>query len=297
MGFILTTGKRVSAYVQLPEGDPIDCFAFVLSITKATVPDMNPKGTGLECIVGKLVVQRIPGIEEPLLSEQSLECDDRKFLRQVLPKLPELRIPLFENVANAFMDAYRQLKERPITWEPVLITEARYIQERERRRSKRWVLFERHQKELQRRFDQGHIELCDRDHVPMTEVKLGTMIPRTQAIAYLKDCGLTHDETPNTCASDVATASKGVPDAPEAPESSSDGRTSTIGARKVSLSDRAAAVQLYNDLKRAGAPNYTMQTARKFGVSERSVSKWVKEAEAENQKKERPQPNFFPTST
>ena len=288
----------MSVYVQLPEGDPIDCFAFVRSITKATVPDMNPKGTGLECIVGKLLVQRIPGIEKPLLSEKSLECEDRKFLGQVLPKLPELRIPLFENVANAFMDAYRELKERPITWEPVLITEARYIQERERRSSKRWELFERHQKELQHRFDQGHIDLCDRDHVPTAEVKLGALIPRTQAIAYLKDCGLTHEETANSIESDVPTASKDVPQKPEAPESSSDGQTSTIGGRKVSLSDRAAAVQLYKDLKRAGETNYTMQTALRFGVTERTVSKWVKEADEreEKKKKERPLANFFPTS-
>jgi hypothetical protein len=178
----------VSVYVQLPKKDQIDCFAFVRSITKATVPDMNPNGTGLECIVGKLVAQCIPGIEKPLLSERSLECDDLKFLNQVLPKLPELRIPLFENVAEAFMGAYRELKERPTTWEPVLITEARYMQERDKRSSERWALFEQHQKELQRRSDRGEIGLCDRNHLPVADVKLGAMIQYKQAVAYLKDC-------------------------------------------------------------------------------------------------------------
>ena len=105
----------------LPSEDLIDYWTFLRSIAKATLPDVRVGATGLACITGKVVAQRIPGVEETLLSEEPLTSEDRRVLRQLLPKLPELRVPLSEDVIGAFTSAYRALDDRP-AWEPVLIT-------------------------------------------------------------------------------------------------------------------------------------------------------------------------------
>jgi predicted DNA-binding transcriptional regulator AlpA len=155
---------------------------------------MNAKAVGLGCIVGKRVAQHIPGIEDVLSSERPLTREDRRFLSQVLPKLPELRIPLSEDVIDAFMTAYRALEDRPTTWEPVLITEARYAQERERRIGERWEVSEQHRKRLQQIYDEGRIAAFDRSRVPAKELVIGTLIPREHAIAYLKRCHIQYGD-------------------------------------------------------------------------------------------------------
>ncbi|WP_198139503.1 AlpA family phage regulatory protein [Ralstonia sp. A12] len=131
-----------------------------------------------ELPLGKQVVE--------FLSPYPLDDNDRRVLEALLPQLPPLSYPMSDEAAAAFLDAYRDLSGRP-AWEPVLM-DAVYI---ERRRDEQMRVMEQHQRELREEFAAGRFVAVDRRHLRVKALMAGTYILREDAIAYLKERGLT----------------------------------------------------------------------------------------------------------
>ncbi|WP_208630908.1 AlpA family phage regulatory protein [Ralstonia insidiosa] len=118
-----------------------------------------------------------------------LDDSDRRALETALPQLPPLSYPMSVEAAAAFLEAYRNLPGRP-AWEPVLMSAL----DIERRRDEQARVMERHQRELQEAFAAGRFVALDHRHVRMQALMAGSYLLREDAIAYLKERGLTVDE-------------------------------------------------------------------------------------------------------
>ncbi|CAJ7490425.1 phage transcriptional regulator AlpA [Burkholderia pseudomallei] len=174
--------------IELPLGDQIDCWLLVREIARAEVPDLNPKAAGIECLVGKKPVPvDVAGVGAIEFVERELTDDDRAYLARVLPRLPALQIPYSDDVVEAFLRAFRVLPDRP-SWDPVLLTESRYLQEHARIIEQRWALSSQHLQVLQQWLDSGRIRAFRGSHVPVNELLVGTLIPRRDVLAYLDYC-------------------------------------------------------------------------------------------------------------
>lgn len=174
--------------VHLPTSELIDSWAFVRTIVEASIPDMTPKASGMACVVGKrLTLSAIPGIGSLTFAEQELDDTDRQYLSGVLHELPTLQLPITEDLAESFLTAYRSRADRR-AWEPVLITEARYLAEQEKRTSLRRDAGWRHRETLQKLLDEGHLAVYGEGRVPLKELLVGSMILREDAAAYLTLC-------------------------------------------------------------------------------------------------------------
>jgi predicted DNA-binding transcriptional regulator AlpA len=185
----------VPVRIDLPTDELIDCWTLVRKIASAVVPDLNPKATGIECIVAKRPASLgVIGIGDLPYVEQDLTDDDRAYLLRVLPGLPELRIPYSDDVAEAFLHAYRAWPDRLI-WEPVLLTESRYLQEYDKLIGLRWQTSGEHLQVLQHWLDTDRIKAFRREHVPATELLIGTLIPRQDVQKYLDYCGIDYPVT------------------------------------------------------------------------------------------------------
>lgn len=192
----------MSARIDLPSDDPFNCWALVREIARASVPDLNPKAAGIECIVAKkpdpitiTVPPDVPDIGgqafEAQAVEQMLTDSDRQFLLRVLPDLPGLKTPFPDEVASAFLDSFRALPDRP-AWQPVLLTEARWLQEDSRIIAERWTKANQHLQALQHWLDTGRIRAFRSRHVPANELLVGTLIPRRDVLAYLDYCEIAY---------------------------------------------------------------------------------------------------------
>ncbi|CAJ3490108.1 phage transcriptional regulator AlpA [Burkholderia pseudomallei] len=174
--------------IELPLGDQIDCWILVREIARAEAPDLNPKAAGIECLVAKKPVPvDVPGVGPVMFVERELTNDDRAYLARVLPRLPVLQIPYSDDVIEAFLRAFRALPDRP-SWDPVLLTESRYLQEQARIVEERWALSSQHLQVLQQWLDSGRIRAFRGSHVPVNELLVGTLIPRRDVLAYLDYC-------------------------------------------------------------------------------------------------------------
>lgn len=212
---------------------------------------------------------------------------DRNELQKVLPQLPPLRYPMSDDERDAFMEAYCNLPNKPM-WLPSLVTEETV----NRLKGEQHEVLMRHQRALREAHKAGQIASVNAYHEPLAGMTAGTYIPRAQVIAYLGHYGL-----------DFADATAGheetavVPDGDEDIHSihqgggATDEGVSPIGASRIRREDRAEAVALYRSLKAAGATDFVKQVAQRYGVTERSVGKWVEKAEkgeAEMRKAQRP---------
>jgi predicted DNA-binding transcriptional regulator AlpA len=156
----------------------------------------------------------------------ALTNDDQRALEAILPDLPLLRFPMSDAEMVAFMEAYRNLRERP-AWEPVLITPG----DVEQRKIEQAKTLAHHQSALRELFASGQLEVVDHRHAPVKALALGCLIPRAQALAYLERCGLSDDDnapdadrqlevrspTPEPLQAPVAMPSPLVPSDQEAP--------------------------------------------------------------------------------
>ena len=169
--------------IELPLGDQIDCWLLVREIARAEVPDLNPKAAGIECLVAKKPVPvDVAGVGAIEFVERKLTNDDRAYLARVLPRLPVLQIPYSDDVIEAFLREFRALPDRP-SWDPVLLTESRYLQEQARIVEERWALSSQHLQVLQQWLDSGRIRAFRGSHVPVNELLVGTLIPRRDVLA------------------------------------------------------------------------------------------------------------------
>ncbi|WP_231584860.1 AlpA family phage regulatory protein [Burkholderia sp. 9120] len=198
------------ARVELPPDEVIDCWTLIREIGKAVVPDLNPKATGIECVVAKKpTVLGVAGIGDVQFVEQHLTDDDRRYLLRVLPDLPELRIPYSDDVVDAFLKAYRALPDGP-SWEPVLLTESRYLREYDRLIGLRWQASGEHLQVLQHWLDTDRIKAFRRKHVPAIELTIGTSIPRQDAQKYLDYCGIGSTAAESSAPSSPQTANRDI---------------------------------------------------------------------------------------
>ncbi|WP_244814724.1 hypothetical protein [Caballeronia sp. Lep1P3] len=304
-GIECVTGKIVTRHVPIPESGGIasgpfrHCWQSVLiSEDGRTLNELLPSDLPHPVENGVLELP-LPDASPRQVGELTLPFKlsdaDRRELAKVLTKLPPLRYPMAEEATAAFMEAYFNLSDRPM-WVPDLVSAATI----NRRKAEQATALERHQKALKRAFEAGWLVPVNAYRAPVAILTAGTLIPRAQAIVYLEQHGLEYDvESSGGINPDVGAAGDDVSPKPATPESSRNALTSPGWTGKVSPSERAAAaVQVYRDLKQAGERNYTMQTALRFGVSKRSISKWVKEAKEreKQQKTERLPASFFPTS-
>lgn len=178
----------MTVLIELPLGDQIDCWLLVREIARAEVPDLNPKAAGIECLVAKKPAPvDVAGVGPIEFVERKLTDDDRAYLALVLPRLPVLQIPYSDEVVEAFLREFRALPDCP-SWEPVLLTESRYLQEHSRIIEERWALSSQHLQVLQQWLDSGRIRAFRGSHVPVNELLVGTLIPRRDVLAYLDYC-------------------------------------------------------------------------------------------------------------
>lgn len=180
----------MSTYFELPPDDPIECWSLARLLAWAAEPDPNPNGGGLDCIVKKQPdMLDIPGVGKLPVVEKDLDDVDRQYLLGVLADLPKLSVPLSDDAAEAFLCAFRLLSDRP-AWEPVLLTESRYLRECDQRLAKRWLLSGEHLKALQHWLDTDRIKAFSRDHVAATEMQVGVVMSRADALKYIESCGI-----------------------------------------------------------------------------------------------------------
>ena len=116
----------------------------------------------------------------------ALDAGDRRILEALLPELPPLNYPMSEEAAAEFLDAYRRLPARP-AWEPVLMTAA----DIERRKDEQRGVMEQHQQQLREEFAVGRLIAMDHRHVRVKALMAGAYLLREDAMAYLKESGLT----------------------------------------------------------------------------------------------------------
>ncbi|WGS51100.1 AlpA family phage regulatory protein [Paraburkholderia sp. D15] len=119
----------------------------------------------------------------------SLNEDDRRILRKILPGLPPLRHPVSDAEKAAFLDAWFDSNERPL-WEPILVTAAdikRYEMEQKE-------IQKRHQQALRDELARGQLKAVDAGYAPVASLVPDSFIPRESAIAYLNRCGLMPDD-------------------------------------------------------------------------------------------------------
>ncbi len=182
----------MTAPIELPIGDQIDCWPLVRDIARSEVRDLNPKAAGIECIVAKKPDPvDVAGVGPIEFVERDLTDDDHAYLLRVLPHLPALQIPYSDDVVEAFLREFRALPDRP-SWEPVLLTESRYLREHARIIEQRWTLASQHLQALQHWLDTGRIRAFRGRHVPTNELLIGTLVPRRDVLAYLDHCGIAY---------------------------------------------------------------------------------------------------------
>lgn len=212
--------------------------------------------------------------DQPQVTELSLEYpladDDRSFLESVLPHLPPLHYPISEAASKAFLDAWCGLPNRP-QWEPVWVTAAAI----ERRKAEQNAAMRRHLQALEDDFAQGLLAAVDSERIRVVALSRGCLIPREQAIAYLNRHGIgyrdqeTGDDTPDT---KIAKPDH-RPDVPNC-------KHGAVGNSKLSPEQREQLVQYHAQLQKDGVKDPTMQTMKKFGVSDSYVRQLVREAKA-----------------
>jgi predicted DNA-binding transcriptional regulator AlpA len=184
--------SRMTAPIELPPGDPIDCWLLVRDLARSEAPDLNPKAAGIECIVAKKPAPvDVAGVGPIEFVERELTDDDHAYLLKVLPRLPSLQIPYSNEVVEEFLREFRALPDRP-SWEPVLLTESRYQREYARVIEQRWELAGQHLQALQHWLDTGRIRAFRGRHVPTNELLIGTLVPRRDILAYLDYCEIAY---------------------------------------------------------------------------------------------------------
>lgn len=206
MGWILATGFQ--SVILSPEGRTLDQ---MVADQHNGVEPAEP-----ELPLGKQVV------EFPSL--YPLDDNDRRVLEALLPQLPPLRYPMSDEAAVAFLDAYRDLSGRP-AWEPVLMSAV----EIERRRDEQMKVREQHQRELREEFAAGRLVAVDRRHLRVKALMAGTYLLREDAIAYLKEHGLTVGEGSPT--DDIAPTGDSAEPEPETAPADMPAKLDAIGQR------------------------------------------------------------------
>lgn len=201
----------------------------------------------------------------------SLTDADRAALDALLPSLPLLRYPISPEQQEAFEQAYRQLAQRP-AWLPILIS----ANTMEQRKADQEHALGLHQKALLKEVSDGRITLLDAHHARVEGPGAVAFLSRPQAMAYLEQRGLAR---PNAVHSAMDGSGHKSEIEADHPSSTQTPRGSKIGKPKASEKRKAEAVAYCNKLIRKGEPDYAAQTAAKYGISERRLLTWRKDAE------------------
>lgn len=199
-----------------------------------------------------------------------LTDDDRRFLESVLPHLPPLHYPMSEAGAKDFLDAWCSLPNRP-EWEPVWVTAASI----ERRKAEQDAAMRRHLQALEGDFAQGLLAAVNSERIEVVALSRSCLIPREQAIAYLNRHGIRyrHQETGDDTPGAKTARSEQRPEVPNC-------KQSAVGNSKLSPEQREQLVHYHEQLEKDGVKDPTMQTMKKFDVSDSYVRQLVRKAKA-----------------
>ena len=190
-----------------------------------------------------------------------LSDEDRTLIEKLLPDLPALHFPFTEQSVTRFMNAYSAHPNRP-AWKPLLVTAA-HVEKLKAEQHKTMVL---HQKVILEELVLGRLVAVTADHVRTTTFAPGVFIPRNDAIAYLKRCGILQDtkiDNGQTVENRSAKTGKGA------------------AKQRLKKEDYAAIVEYRNKLCAQEVDDFVAQTAAKFGISVRYVSMIVAKAQAD----------------
>lgn len=114
---------------------------------------------------------------------------DRKQLKPLLCNLPPLTFPMSDNAISEFLDAYLALPNK-LPWVPTIITQDTIS----RRLEERSAATEDHKNAIRQAIEEGKLSACDTRRVPRKFLSIGTLIPRSSALEYLKRYGLSVKE-------------------------------------------------------------------------------------------------------
>ncbi|MCL1618248.1 hypothetical protein [Ralstonia pseudosolanacearum] len=214
---------------------------------------------------------------------------DRQALAKVLPKLPPLKHPMSDQDIASFTEAYAKLPNRPM-WVPVLATKETILG----RKIKRDRIIDRHIAAIRNECRAGQLVPVDANHAPLKAVEIGAHLTRKDAIAYLERHGLAYDDgetatSPGQGSSLVDAAHLALGADALALRSG----TSKVGQPQFSPAKKAEIVKRSRALQAAGESGYRMRAAKEYDVSERSILKWVRAAEAkEKEEEEKKKPSW-----
>ena len=184
-----------------------------------------------------------------------LTDDDRRWLEEILPKLPRLCHPISDKEAEMFLTAYRGLPDRR-AWEPSLITAVGFS----RRKMEHDNVFMLHRSVIERMFEGGQLIAFDRQHCPISVLTVRSLISRSTAIAYLQRNGLAE-----------------------------------FNEHQLSPEERKKAIVAYwTQQEKIGVKNPTQLTEKKFKVSDSYVRKCLREADPDRAAKKTSPSSVFP---
>ncbi len=209
--------------VRIPVDDLIDSWALCRAIARAVCPADDEPIVGMRCIVrGRLPHRSVIDVtvateddqsqqascsDDQALAERSSEFDSssqigedaffefelsveqRHQLIGLLPSLPPLYYPTSTEMLDDFMEKYRAHESRP-RWEPVFVSETDIAYQK----LEQLRVHSDHLKALEADLEEGRLIAVDSRHVPVSQVGIGSLISRKDAIAYLTRCHLAFDD-------------------------------------------------------------------------------------------------------
>lgn len=274
------TGRHVRGQVKLPPGDAIDVYDLCSAIAQALCP--TDQLEDIDCIVGGLIrveaasagaSTAASATAESDLTKREFSCqpfpsgagdvelpivltdNDRRWLKEILPKLPRLRHPVSDKEAEMFLAAYRSLPDRP-AWEPSLMTAVGFS----RRKMEHDNVFMLHRRLVEQMFEGGQLTAFDRQHCPVPVLTVRSLISRSTAIAYLHSNGLAE-----------------------------------FNEHQITPEERKKAIVAYwRQQEKMGVKNPTQLTKKKFEVSDSYVRKCLREADPDRAAKKSLPSSVFP---
>lgn len=288
----------MSALVVLPEGTLISLWDLARAVACALRPVIGAGASGMDCVARKQVASGLTIMDSLLdiregvpITGSDLEMDsfsaaerwrpqfeltpeDRQGLRELLPKLPELRYPIEQARRAEFLAAYRELARGRYNWEPILLTDGDVVKRQAEQDRVRCQYVDA----LREAFDAGTLVVCDANHIPVKRIVFTTncFIPRHSAIAYLERHGFEHT-VPEADASQRDAESKKA----QCGQSNAKWRP---GERKLTPKQRRELFECHEELK-GKVRAHVKTTAEKFGVSNKCVYEVVREIRNELEEK------------
>jgi hypothetical protein len=256
--------------IKLPSDPLIHYLKFCRVIADAVSPIDNDL-VGIKCVLAKnfpaeKTNEHFGKVPFPL------DEADRKALAKLLPNLPPLKYPMSVEQVATFVEAYRNLQERPI-WIPVLITEEIIYG----RKAKHDQTMDRHLDAIRKECNAGQLVPVDASHVRLDSVQIGAFIPRREAIAYLNRCGLSYEDSmPMSPEQNVSLDMTELQAGDTNPKMLID-RKYPVGAKRFSDAQKEEAVRRSKELE--GVVNdFVQQVADEYGVTVKTIDNWRRAA-------------------